>query len=59
MLGALEVVLEGAGVVDFESLLLLELDEAWLSGAADDIVGEETRRATRGVDVTDMVLLQG
>jgi hypothetical protein len=27
-LGALEVVLEGAGVVDLESLLLLELEEA-------------------------------
>ena len=40
----MEVVLEGAGVVDFESLLLLELEEAWLSGAADDMVGEDTRR---------------
>lgn len=43
MLGALDVVLEGAGVVDLESLLLLELDEAWFSGAADDMMGEETR----------------
>lgn len=39
-LGALEVVLEGAGVVDLESLLLLELDEAWLSAALDDMMGE-------------------
>lgn len=43
-LGALEVVLDGAGVVDFESLLALELEEAWLS-AADDMMGE--RRAVK------------
>lgn len=33
-LGALEVVLEEARVVDLERLLLLELEEAWLSGVA-------------------------
>ena len=33
-LGASEVVLERARVVDLESLLLLELEEAWLSGVA-------------------------
>ena len=31
---ASEVVLERARVVDLESLLLLELEEAWLSGVA-------------------------
>ena len=42
-LGAFDVVLEGAGVVDFESLLALELDEAWLSGAVEDMAGEAKR----------------
>jgi hypothetical protein len=35
---AVEVALEGAGVVDLESLLLLlEPDEAWPSGAGGDM----------------------
>lgn len=39
VLGAFEVVLEGAGVVDLESLLLLlELEDACASGAVEDML---------------------
>ena len=43
-LGALEVVLEEARVVDLERLLLLELEEAWLSGVAAAMVSEDACR---------------